>query len=445
MSDIDRRIGMEHDGASRRRFLRATGTVTTLGLAGCLGFGNTGGTNDSSNTVQYLSDRGDSKSIIDKIIADFEKNHDYTVDVTYTSKGVSTNKQLQKMRAAGNLPDVVFDTAADAYRYQRNDNLAPITDTVTESGLPDPVRVDGESYFAATMVEPLMGWYRNDLYKKNPTTWNGWQSAAKQVTQEHDLMGYVVQSGQTNNADTQITQYHWQNDVEIYSGPSSDITVTIDEGKNRKRAIETYEWLETMAQYAPKANGWGWSESIQALQQETTAAIMSVGGLPILTIKENRPDLLKKLSPTAFPVPQDGKQDKWWAYMEGHTVWKEGNATEGAKEFVRYFTESDKFMQFVLSAPLFQFPPTREMLDSKAVKTNSVIQDHPAVMKLVRNNWDSFSSILNTGRDGAPNIIAAEAYGRQLFGQSAGQLLVGGKSPEETVDWIAKKLRSINP
>ena len=436
---------MKYDGASRRRFLKVTGGVTTLGLAGCLGFGGSGGANGSSNTIQYLSDRGDSKSIIDKIIAGFEEDHDYTVEVTYTSKGTSTNKQLQKMKAAGNLPDVVFDTAADAYRYQRNDNLAPITESVTKSGLPDPVQVDGESYFAVTMVEPLMGWYRNDLYGNNPTTWKNWQSAAKQVTQEHDIMGYVVQSGQTNNADTQITQYHWQNDVNIYSGPSGDIKVTIDEGENRKRAIETYEWVKTMAKYAPKANGWGWSESIGALQQETAAAIMSVGGLPILTIMENRPDLVEKLSPTAFPVPQSKKQDKWWAYMEGHVVWKGGNATEGAKEFVQYFTESDEFMQFVLSAPLFQFPPTREMLDSKAVRTNDVIQDHPAVMELVRNHWDSFSPILNTGTDGAPNIIAAEAYGRQLFGQSAGQLLVGGKSPEETVDWIANKLRSIQP
>jgi multiple sugar transport system substrate-binding protein len=30
-----------------------------------------------------------------------------------------------------------------------------------------------------------------------------------------------------------------------------------------------------------------------------------------------------------------------------------------------------------------------------------------------------------------------------VFGQSAEQLLVGDKSPEETVDWVASELRSL--
>lgn len=405
--------------------------------------GGSKGGSKNSKTIKYLSDRGDSKDIIDQIISEFENKHDYTVDVTYTSKGTSTDQQLQKMKAAGNPPDIVFDTSSDAYRYQRNGNLAPVTDAVKGTDLPDPVNVDGDSYFAATMVEPLMGWYRNDLYNKQPTTWEEWQSEAKRVTNQNDINGYVVQSGQTNNAATQITQYQWQNDVSIYGGPSDDIKVTIDKGQNRKRAVETYQWIKQMAEYSPNASGWEWGDAISALQQENAAAIMSVGGLPILNIESNRPDLVKKLSPTVFPLPNGKKQDKWWAYMEGHVVWKHGNATDGAKKFVNFFSKSDKFLDFVLSAPLFQFPPTKKMLDNKTVKNNEMIQKHQPVMDLVRENWDAFSSILATGKNGQPNIVAANAYGQQVFGQSAEQMIVGGKSPQQTVDWVAKKLRSL--
>lgn len=405
--------------------------------------GGSKGGSKNSKTIKYLSDRGDSKDIIDQIITEFENKHDYTVDVTYTSKGTSTDQQLQKMKAAGNPPDIVFDTSSDAYRYQRNDNLAPVTDAVKGTDLPDPVSVDGDSYFAATMVEPLMGWYRNDLYSKQPTTWDEWRSEAKRVTNQNDINGYVVQSGQTNNAATQITQYQWQNDVSIYGGPSDDIKVTIDKGQNRKRAVKTYQWIKQMAEYSPNASGWEWGDAISALQQENAAAIMSVGGLPILNIESNRPDLVKKLSPTAFPLPNGKKQDKWWAYMEGHVVWKHGNATDGAKKFVNFFSKSDKFLDFVLSAPLFQFPPTKKMLDNKRVKNNEMIQKHQPVMDLVRENWDAFSSILATGKNGQPNIVAANAYGQQVFGQSAEQMIVGGKSPQQTVDWVAKKLRSL--
>jgi multiple sugar transport system substrate-binding protein len=170
---------------------------------------------------------------------------------------------------------------------------------------------------------------------------------------------------------------------------------------------------------------------------------MSVGGLPILTIMGNRPDLVDKLSPTAFPVPDGKEQDKWWAYMEGHVVWSGGEATDGAREFVKFFNESDRFMDFLLSAPLFQFPPTREGLDREAYTSNEVVQDNPEVMKLVRENWDAFTTVLATGDDGAPNIVGADAYGQQTFGEAADQMLVGGLSPEETVDWLAEELRAL--
>ena len=424
---------------SRRRFVKTAGAASAFTLAGCLG----GGSSGSGGTIQYLSDRGDSKDVIDDIIAEFEDEHDYTVEVTYTSKGTSTDEQLQKMKAAGNPPDIVFDTSSDAYRYQRDGNAAPVSEAVQGTGLPDPVNVDGESYFAPTMVEPLMGWYRNDLYEENPTTWESWTSEAQRVTENNDIDGYVVQSGQTNNADTATTQYLWQNDVNIYAGGVDSIEVTIDNDQNRAAAVETYEWLQQMAEYAPNGSGWEWGDGIAALQQENAAALMSVGGLPILTIEGNRPDLVDKLSPTAFPVPDGKGQDKWWAYMEGHVVWDEGEQTEGARQFVEFFSKSDRFMDFVLSAPLFQFPPTEEGLNSDAVKNNETIQKHQDAMDLVRDNWDAFTTVLATGDDGAPNIVAADAYGQQLFGQSAEQLLVGDKSPGETVDWVASELRSL--
>ena len=211
---------------TRRRVLATTGTAAGIAVTGCLGgsssgsdggsdgeasSGSGGESESESTTITYLSDRGDSQQIIDEIIAEFEAEYDYTVDVTYTSKGTSTDEQLQKMRAAGNPPDIVFDTASDAYRYQRQGKAAPVTETVQGSDLPDPVNVGGESYFVPTMVEPLMGWYRNDIYEENPTTWERWATEAQRVSEEEDMDGYVVQSGQTNNADTAITQTLWQN------------------------------------------------------------------------------------------------------------------------------------------------------------------------------------------------------------------------------------------
>jgi multiple sugar transport system substrate-binding protein len=458
--------------STRRRFIQATGVGTVVALAGCTGGdggdggdgggggggdggdggdgGGDGGGGDGGSTggggggtIRYLSDRGDSKQVMDQIIAEFEDQSDYEVEMIYTAKGTSSDAEMQKMVAAGNPPDILFDTSTDAYRLQRDGVLAPLTSAVSDNDLPDPVSVGGESYFAAAIVEPLMGWYRNDIYDENPETWAGWLAAAEEVTAGGDLDGYIVQSGQTNNADTQMTQYLWQNDVQIYGGPSDNIEVTVDSGDNRAAAIETFEWVQQMAEFSPNGSGWEWGDAIGALQQENAAAGVSVGGLPMLIISGNRPDLVEKFSPMPFPVPDGKAQDKWWAYMEGHLVRNDGQATEGAQEFVNFFNQSEKFFDFVLSAPLFQFPPSRDQLDSDAVKNNETLNQFPEVLQLVKDNWDVFTSVLATGDDGAPNIVAADAYGSQVFGQAADQLLVGGRSPEETVDWLGEKLRSL--
>ncbi|WEL27888.1 ABC-type sugar transport system, periplasmic component (plasmid) [Haloferax volcanii] len=432
--------GRKTRGSSRRTFLAAVGSAAAVTTTGCLGGGGGGGSNEP---IRYLSDRGDSKDVMDEIIAEFEEETDHTVEMIYTAKGTSSDAEMQKMVAAGNPPDLLFDTSTDAYRLQRDGVLAPVTGAVQDNDLPDPVTVGGESYFAAAMVEPLMGWYRNDVYSELPASWSEWVEAAGEVSANESMEGYVVQSGQTNNADTQMTQYLWQNDVEIYGGPSDGIEVRLDDDDNRQAAVETFEWVQSMAEHSPNGSGWAWGDAIGALQQENAAAIASVGGLPILTIQANRPDLVENLSPMPFPVPSGAAQDKWWAYMEGHLVRNDGQNTEGAQAFVDFFTSSSRFFDFVLSAPLFQFPPTREQLDAPEVTENEVIQQHPDVMNLVRDNWDAFTSVLATGDDGAPNIVAADAYSEQLFGQAADQLLVGGLTPDETVDWLAEQLRGL--
>ena len=432
---------MSHSGQTRRRFLTAVGTGATIGLAGCTGL--FGGDDGGGSTITYLSDRGDSRDLVDEIINEFESEFDYTVDVTYTSTGTSTDEELQRMVTADNPPDIIFDTSADAYRYQLDGNLAPVTSAVQDVGLPDPVNVDGESYMAPTMVEPLMFWYRTDLYEEYPETWDAWSQEAQRVTEEEDINGFCVQTGQTNNADTQHTQYLWQNGVQPYGGPTGDVEVRIDQGENRERAIETYEWIQEMNEYSPNGSGWEWGDAIGALQQENVAAIPSVGGFPILSIAENRPELAQNLSPAPFPIPEGREHENWWAYYEGHVVRNDGSATEGAQEFVEFFSKSERFMDFLLTAPLFQLPPTREQLGNETYRNHEIVQEYPGVMNLAEEYWDVFTTILETADGGAPNLLGAEGYANHVFGRGADELLIGDRSPEDTVDWVADELRTL--
>lgn len=403
----------------------------------------TGSAGDSSTTIRYLSDRGGAKEIISDIVEEFESEYDYTVDVSYTPRGTSLDEELKKMQAAGNPPDLLFRGSVDGYRHAYEGDLAPITDVMDELNVPDPVRIDGESYFAGSLVEPVMLWYRTDIINEPPTTWSGWQQEAQRVSEEENMNGYVVGAGATNFADFQAREHFWTGGVDLYNGPTDDVSVIVDEGESREKAVATYEWVQSMNEYSPNATNWAWDESSNALMQGNTAALGSLSGLPILSVLSNRPELAENLSATLFPLREGQSRDRWVSSIEGHIVMKSGEATDGARDFLRFFNNSDAFMDFVTSSPLFQWPANRAELDSDAIQNHDDYSQFPDVIQLLKDNWDSMETMYNTADDDSPNIIGSRCYDQQLLGQSVEQMLVGNKSPDETVDWLASELRAL--
>lgn len=431
---------------NRRRFLKAAGAATTGLLAGCTGGPGSGGTSsggNSSKTIRYLSDRGGAKSTISNIVKSFESEHDYTVDVSYTPRGTSLDEELKKMQAAGNTPDLIFRGSVDGYRHAYEGDLAPITDVMKDLNVPDPVQLDGESYFAGALIEPVMLWYRTDIIDEPPTTWSGWQKEAQRISQEEDMNGYVIGAGATNFADFQAREHFWTGGVDLYDGPTGDVSVAVDKGDSRKAAVKAYEWIKAMNEYSPNATNWAWDESSNALMQGNTAALASLSGLPILSVLANRPELADKLSATLVPLRDGQSRDRWVSSIEGHVVMKDGGATDGAREFLRFFNQSDSFMDFVTSAPLFQWPANKAELDSDAIQKHKDYSKFPSAINLLKDNWDTMQTMYNTADNSSPNIIGSRCYDQQILGQSVEQMLVANKSPDATVDWLASELRKL--
>jgi multiple sugar transport system substrate-binding protein len=92
---------------------------------------------------------------------------------------------------------------------------------------------------------------------------------------------------------------------------------------------------------------------------------------------------------------------------------------------------------------LFNFPTSLEQVQGENYQSAELVQNHQDLVNIVIDNWDNMRPVLATGDNGAPNLTAANAYGQQLMGQSADQLIAGDLSPEETVDWAASRLREL--
>lgn len=453
-------------GKTRRHLLRATGGALGVGLAGCIGgSGNAGrnqngsnGTSESSgsnvsqngsannqgganNKVTFLNDRS-ARDVWDAAAQEFNSNSDYTVEITWLPKGTSMNEQVAKMQSAGNLPALIFETSADCYTETLEGLTAPLTGVVDELGVEDPVRVDGESYLVPVVASPLMMMYRSDVVQGNPRTRSEWLAEAERIQNEEDQSPYVVPSGRTNAATTHMNQTLWNGGVNPYSGTGNNIEIVLDNDDNRKKAIATMEWLQNINEFGPQASGWDWSDCSNALIQEQLVGWAGLG-LGIQELQANRPDLVSKFKPAPYPTVQGQDPTQWWAYFEGIYSYKGANNVEGGREFLKFFLESDYYFDYLRQTAPFSFPTSLEAIQDKRYANAEIYDTLPAFLELVENNWDSMASVLNTGDDGAPNAVAAQAYSQQLFGQAADQLLYGGKSPAGTVDWLTKQLRSI--
>lgn len=451
---------------SRRRFVTAAGAAGITGLAGCTGGDDddggaqetttdSGGSDDTTTdgattttqaqkggTVHFLNDRA-ARETWEAAAKEFSSQSDYDVDITWLPKGTSTNEQVAKMKAAGNLPALIFETSTDCYRETKEGITEPLTDVVADLGVKDTVPVDGESYMVPGVAIPLIGMYRTDIFDSAPTTRDEWTAEAERVQNEEGMSGYVVPSGRTNPATTHANQTLWNGGVDPYSGAEGDIEVVIDQGDNRSLAVDTFDWLAEVNEFGPNASGWGWGDLIGGLIQEQLAAWAGLGGLGMLELKANRPDLADSFAPCPYPVASGQEPTQWWSYFEGMYSYADAENTEGAKEFLRFFMGSDYYFEFLRETALFNFPTSLEGLEDERYASSELIKAHPEFLQIVRDNWDEMAPVLQTGDDGAPNIIAANAYGQQLYGQAIDQLLYGGKSSEETVDWLAAELRKL--
>ena len=461
---------MDEPNTTRRQLLGTAGTAIAIGAAGCLGGSGGGGdtngtegtngtdsTNDTGdanttggktdqsqqgNTITFLNDRS-ARDTWEAAVEEFNANSDHTVEITWLPKGTSVNEQLAKMRSAGNLPTLIFETSSDCYSETLEGLTTPLTDVVEELGVKNTVPVDGDAYMVPAVASPLTMIYRSDIVEGDPRTREEWRSEAERIQEQEGQSAYAVPAGRTNAATTHMNQSLWNGGVDLYSGSGADIEVTFDQGENRERAVRTMEWLQQMDELGPQASGWTWGDCISGLIQGQLVGWAGLGGLAVQELQANRPELTEKFTPAPYPVASGQDPSQWWSYFEGIYAYKEGDNVAGGKEFIKYFMQSDYYFEYLRQTAPFSFPTSIEAIQDERYRSAEIYDVVPEFLDLVENNWDQMAPVLNTGDNGKPNALAANAYSQQLYGQAASELLYGDRSPDETIDWLAQQLRNL--
>lgn len=185
-----------------------------FGVAACAGGGAAPA--DDVTVLTFWSSLRGTESVIDR----FNETHDDVhVEFTDTPTGAAgTNSMLYNSVRAGNAPDVATMETNIAAQFALDGVLLDITEDITpavrEAMLPqafDLTTFDGRTYGLALDIEPMMMYYRADLFEKYgievPTTWADYRAAAEQLAaQDPDVH---IGSFFTNGA-AHMASYVWQ-------------------------------------------------------------------------------------------------------------------------------------------------------------------------------------------------------------------------------------------
>lgn len=445
---------MSEPNQHRRKFLKAVGATGIAGLAGCssgdtdsgsqdagqdttsTGGTDTGNSGGSPTEIIFMHDRDAAKATINKMVEEFNNNHpDITVKPQLTPSGTGTNEELQKMRAANNPPEIIWFTFGQAYRYAHEGQLAPITDIVKENNL--RTFTDSENkYFAPLIVGPITWHYRQDHYD-SPKTWADYLQQSKRINEESDITALQIPNGATTISDSIAVQLLWEGGVNIWDGPSDDITLSMATGEDRQLAVEAFQWIKDIYQYASNGNGLTWGEAAKAYQQGSAAAVPYIGQwIPTLYLKDY-PEIKKNTWNGFHPFKEGAALDHQFGWYEGPMVWDTEN-NDAAREFVRFLSSPDGRKRFIGENAGDYIPAAKKDMNADWYRSNAAV--HQELLDLFAEHANNIKPPVATGTDGALNYKAVS--NGPLFGRATAQLLHGGKSPSQTIDWLQSQINS---
>jgi multiple sugar transport system substrate-binding protein len=281
------------------------------------------------------------------------------------------------------------------------------------------------------------------MYDSNPDTFEAWLSQAEAAHgSSGDINGFLALNGETNIGSTAGFQLVWSAGAQMFAGESGDIEVVLDQGDNREKVANALEWYQQIHEFSPDAIDWGWGDSYSALAQESVAAAPGLGSDPALTVRNNNDEISDSVS-GSLPPRAEGTEPPIFQYVQGHIIHGESDSPEEAKEFVKYFHESEHYFEWLASSPMYLLPFNKDQMDNEAFTENEFISEHSDMWDLYRENWDRFQLLEDTSDGEEPNLVAANAYNEQVLGRMLSEAVVNDGEPGAVVDETADRLREL--
>ena len=295
------------------------------------------------NKVLFVSEESNPKAIAvyDKINADFKKETGIEVVMEYPGFA-NIAKRVATLIAAGTPPEIVWYGAGQAMNLAMENQLVDVGDVLKATGgTADNLRMvyKGADRSIPTSQQFTYGWYRKDLFQAKgleaPKSWDDYLKSAKALNNPPTMYGCIVPSAETGASTLLLETMFMKNDVHWFEWNSGkkEYEVALDKGNQRKRAIETLDYLNELHKFSPEASTYNWGELMSTYFTEKAASSWYVGSRLLDQTIANNPKIADVTVP--FELPKK-LTDAYYLSIQGFHILEKSNV-EGAKKYVTFF------------------------------------------------------------------------------------------------------------
>lgn len=466
------------DSMKRRRILKATGTATLAGLAGCTGgpgeetetteppaeespgggMGTdtpgegSGGMYDASGSIHILTDYSSTawQRIWDgELIPDFQARTGATPRIEYVGFAGVGEQRLTTLLQAGNPPeaftggpDQIGDMLARGQLGTTNDAVEQL---VSESDIGElissPLTLEGNWYnfphgkYFSTFL------YRSDVIESlglpEPTTMERILDNARAIDESDEFaargFGLAGQRAGKSSRDFEVFLsalggWYWQWKTNDREEP--EVWFPQDE------VVRTLEYMDELSQYSPDPSSISWGESLSywagnRIAQEINLNAWAAG----VAANAGNLEIARNTEMIALPTSEGAEQ---YAPLvstdfDGQMPIALADNLDGLFAFLRWmYRDPEQAAKYYVSEPTRFIPAYSNVLQADAYQNAEVFQQVPHLLEMNRKSASEFGPLDEVADEDRLVFTPASIYAGRfpIVNEMVNQVVITGRDPE---------------
>lgn len=352
--------------------------------------------------------------------------------------------------ASGNVPDISSTVASQLVEMIDAEAVRPVDNLIDEIGrdrfmenaLTEMTAEDGKCYGVPLYLNTEAMWYRKDLLEKYnlevPSTWEEMYEAAKIITEGENGEAYGAAMPMGTN-DMLATRW-----LHLYVRSAGETLITEDGKANltSQTAIDGINyWVKVFKDCSP-ADAMNYNTLDEAtLYYQGKLCFDFNTGFHISGVAANRPDLMEYVD--CAPIPRVNEGDPEVGCETNTTplvIWQNSKHPEICEEFIKFFYDEDRYVDFLLSVPVGMMSGLKGVTDNEIYQADETVQNFRHADQVLNQMLEGSTSI---GMEHGPRAEAGMLTSQRVIEKMFQDIIINGTPVEKAAQAAEDQLNEL--